>query len=150
MRRMVSSTRFIVLLGVIGLGLESLLTFLWGVVVVVRTGIHLALSLGADMHSLVGLLESLDIFLIAAALFIFAISLYELFIGSLNVPEWLVIRDIDGLKRRVTGIVVLVLGITFLEHLIDWTNPLGTLYFGLAIAAVALALTLLYNSGANH
>jgi hypothetical protein len=32
------------------------------------------------------------------------------------------------------------MGITFLKHLVEWTDPQGTLYFGIAVAAVSGAL----------
>lgn len=152
-RRIVSSARYLVLLGVIGLGLISAVAFLWGLAETVVLIVSLAKSLPseeADKTALVGLLRELDIFLIAAVLVITALSLYELFIGDLDVPDGLIVRDLDTLKARVIGIVVVVLGTTFLEHLVQWVDPQATLLFGLAIAAVAAALTLLYRSSADH
>jgi uncharacterized membrane protein YqhA len=152
-RRVVSSIRYLVLLGVIGLGLISAVAFLWGLAETVVLIVSLAKSLPseeADKTALVGLLRELDIFLIAAVLVITALSLYELFIGDLDVPDGLIVRDVDTLKGRVIGIVVVVLGTTFLEHLVGWVDPQATLLFGLAVAAVALSLALLYRSRDDH
>lgn len=152
-RRIVSSARYLALLGVIGLGLVAAAAFLWGLAETVALILHLATSLPsekADAAALIGLLREMDIFLIASVLTISAISLYELFIGDLDVPEGLIVRDMDSLKSKVLGIVVVVLGLTFLEHVVEWTDPQATLFFGLAIAAVALALTLHYRSSAGH
>lgn len=153
MKRIVSSARYLALLGVFGLGLISATAFLWGLAETVLLIWSLVKSLpseSADKAALVGLLRELDIFLIAAVLAITALSLYELFIGDLDVPDGLIVRDLDALKARVIGIVVVILGTTFLEHLVQWVDPLATLLFGLAIAAVAAALTLLYRSSADH
>ena len=152
-RRIVSSVRYFVLLGVIGLGLISVVAFLWGLAETVVLIVTLATSPpseSADKTVLVGLLRELDIYLIAAVLVITALSLYELFIGDLDVPDGLIVRDVDALKARVIGIVVVVLGTTFLEHLVQWVDPQATLLFSLAIAAVVLTLALLYRSSADH
>lgn len=148
-----SSARYLALIGVIGLALISATAFLWGMAETVGLIWSLATSLpseSADKSALVGLLRELDIFLIASVLIITALSLYELFIGDLDVPEGLLVRDLDALKARVLGVVVVVLGTTFLEHLVQWVDPRATLLFGLAIAAVAIALTFLYRSSAGH
>lgn len=153
MKRIVSSARFLALFGVFGLGLIASAAFLWGAAETVALIWSLATTLpseSADKAAMVGLLRGLDIFLIASVLTISAVSLYELFIGELDVPEGLVVRDLDALKAKVIGIVVVVMGVTFLEHLVEWIDPQATLLFGLAIAAVALALTLLYRSSASH
>lgn len=152
-RRIVSSVRYLALLGVFGLGLVSAAAFLWGVAETIVLIWNLATtqpSVSADDVALVGMLRELDIFLIASVLTISAVSLYELFIGDLDVPEVLVVRDLDALKAKVIGIVVVVLGVTFLEHIVEWVDPQATLLFGLTIAAVSLALTLLYRSSAGH
>lgn len=148
-----SSARYLALLGVVGLGLISATAFLWGLAetaVLIWSLVTSLLSESAEKSALVGLLRELDIFLIAAVLAITALSLYELFIGDLDVPDGLIVRDLDALKARVIGIVVVVLGTTFLEHVVQWVDPQATLLFGLAIAAVALALTLLYRSSSDH
>ncbi len=153
MKRIVSSGRYLALLGVIGLGLISAAAFLWGLAETVALIWTLVTSLPseeADKAALIGLLRELDIFLIASVLAITALSLYELFIGDLDVPEGLVVRNLDALKARLVGIIVVVLGTTFLEHLTQWVDPQGTLLFGLAIAAVSAALALLYRSAASH
>ena len=152
-RRVVSSARYMALLGVFGLGLVAAAAFLLGAVetvVLIWSLTTSMLSENVDKIALVGLLRELDIFLIASVLTISAVSLYELFIGELDVPEGLVVRDLDALKAKVIGIVVVVLGLTFLEHVVQWVDPQATLLFGLAIAAVSLALTFLYRSSANH
>lgn len=153
MRRLVSSTRYLALIGVFGLGVVSVAAFIWGAV---ETALFLwtlatsALTSASDKEAIVGLPHVLDVFLIAAILILAALSLYELFIGELDVRDALVVRDLDALKAKVIGIVVVIMGLTFLEHLVEWRDPTGTLAFGIARAAVALVLTLFYRSNASH
>jgi uncharacterized membrane protein YqhA len=87
-------------------------------------------------------IKLLDLVLLATVLYIMAIGLYGLFIDSrLPVPPWLRIDDIDALKHRLTGVVITVLGVVFLEHAISWDGQRDLLPFGAAVAAVVLALT---------
>ena len=88
----------------------------------------------------VDLVALMDKFLLASALLLFAVGLYELFIGELNVPAWLEIRNLHDLKTRLASVVILVMAVTFLEHLIEWTDPKGLLYFAGAIALVSASL----------
>jgi uncharacterized membrane protein YqhA len=83
-----------------------------------------------------------DYFLIATALYIVSVGLYELFIGEVKLPPhlgWLKTDTLDALKDRLTGVVVTVLAVTFLAAAANWTGD-DILPFGLAVAAVILAL----------
>ena len=91
---------------------------------------------GATAHAV----AILDSFILAVILYIFAIALYELFIGELKLPEWLIIKDLDDLKKKLSSVIALMLAVTFLEHLAEWSDPQGTLMFAAAIAAVIFAL----------
>jgi uncharacterized membrane protein YqhA len=50
------------------------------------------------------------------------------------------IRNLHDLKTRLASVVILVMAVTFLEHLIEWTDPQGLLYFAGAITLVSAAL----------
>jgi len=150
-RWVLSGARFIAALGIAALGALSLFvaalaTFVWGAVATALTILSLLRTGGTDVHVLVSFIGILDIFLIGAALFIFAASLYELFIGQLAVPGWLVIKNIDQLKTKMTAILILAMGITFLEHLVDWQDAQGTELFAIGIALVSFVLVILYRS----
>jgi len=88
----------------------------------------------------VELVALMDKFLLAAAMLLFAVGLYELLIDGLNVPAWLVIHNLHDLKTGLATVVILVMGVTFLEHLIERADPAGTPYFGAAIALVSASL----------
>src|SRR5690606_12091107 len=86
------------------------------------------------------LIETVDIILISTGLLFFAVSLYELFIGDLRLPEWMVVRDLNALKSKLSSIIILVMAAKFLEKLVTTTDYQSVLYMGLGVAAVALAL----------
>ena len=87
-------------------------------------------------------IKLVDVVLLATVLHIVAIGLYGLFIDSrLPVPGWLRITDIDSLKQRLSGVIIIVLGVVFLEQAISWDGQRSLLPLGLSIAAVIVALS---------
>ena len=66
--------------------------------------------------------------------------MYELFLGELKLPAWLVVHDLHAVKSRLSSIIILVMAIIFLERLVEWQDPQGTLYFAIAVTLVAAAL----------
>jgi uncharacterized membrane protein YqhA len=98
----------------------------------------------------VGLLHMLDAFLVAAVLLLVAVGTYGLFIEPLiGVPEALVVRDISALKARFASMLVLLMTVTFVEHILSWMDPWNTLVFGGAIALVSITLVG-YSRWAEH
>lgn len=66
------------------------------------------------------IISSVDVFLIATVLIIFALGLYELFISKIDVAEndknsskILVIHSLDELKDRLANVIIMVLIVTF-------------------------------------
>ena len=140
LKRILEGSRYLVLVGVLSSLAASLVTFLWGlwktgvvILTLVQTG-------GQDPLAAVRLIELMDKFLIAVGLYIFAVGLFELFIGELDLPDWLEIHDLHDIKSRLSHILLLVMAVTFLEHLLEWKDPLGTLQFALGISLVMGAL----------
>jgi len=83
-----------------------------------------------------------DGFLLATVFYIIALGLYELFIDDgLRVRDWLVIRSLDDLKYKLTGVLVVVLGVLFLGHVVAWDGEQNLLGLGVSVAAVIAALT---------
>ncbi len=86
-------------------------------------------------------IELVDLFLLGTVLYVIAIGLYELFIDdSLELPQWLEIHDLDDLKDKLIGVVIVVLGVLFLGQVISWDGQRNLLNPGGAIALVILAL----------
>jgi uncharacterized membrane protein YqhA len=82
---------------------------------------------------------------------IFAMGLYELFIGKLKAAEnsevaqrLLVIRDLDDLKDRLAKIVLLILAMLFLEQALrlDIGSSADLLYLAAGVLLIAAALYL--------
>jgi len=89
----------------------------------------------------VGFIEVADIFLLAVVLYIMAVGLYELFIDdNLPLPSWLVIHNLEDLKEKLVGVVIVVLAVFFLGRVIESENPIDVLYLGGGISAVIAAL----------
>ncbi|MEZ0337845.1 MAG: YqhA family protein [Aquificaceae bacterium] len=92
----------------------------------------------------------MDIHLLSVILYIFAVGLYELFVGKLNVPDWLKIESIDQLKAKLASVVILILAITFTKNVVKWKEPMETLLFGVAIAVVIGVLIFYYKVKEEH
>lgn len=140
LKRLLESSRYLVVLAVVSSLAAAAVAFLWGVW---KTGSilwNLATTGGTSPLAAVRLIELMDKFLIACGLYIFAVGLYDLFIGQLDLPRWLAVHNLHDIKARLSSILVLVMAITFIENLVVWQDPKGTLFFALAIAAVMLAL----------
>ncbi len=137
MKSLLENSRYLVLIGVVMSLIAAIAAFVWGIVK--GAGIISSMIVTAGKEPLLAgaFVELMDAFLIAAALYIFAVALYELFIADLNLPTWLVIHNLDELKGMLVNVVI-----TFLEHLIEWQHAEETLLFGLGIAAVSAALIL--------
>ena len=142
MKKILESTSYIVLLAVFSMLAASVALFVSATIQTALTIFHMFGNITSPEASGVTthLVSILDMFLLAVVLYIFAIALYELFIEELKLPEWLIIKDLDGLKKKLSGVIALMLAVTFLEHLVKWEDPKGTLMFGAAIGIVIFAL----------
>jgi uncharacterized membrane protein YqhA len=140
MDRIVETSRYLVLLAVIATLVASGATFVWGVWKTVVVVMELVVAGGKDPLAAVALIALMDKFLIATGLYIFAAGMYGLFFNELKVPAWLVVHSLHDIKSRLSSIVILVMAITFLERLVEWRDPQGTMFFAIAIALVTAAL----------
>ncbi len=89
----------------------------------------------------VDLIEITDIILLGTVLYIVALGLYQLFIDqTLPLPAWLKVNDLTDLKRDLIGVVVVLLGVSFLGEVVNWEGEKDLLPLGAAIALVVVAL----------
>ena len=137
---LIEKSKGIFLIAVISSLLASTAAFIWGMIKTFTVIINFILSYGRDPLGVIALIELMDIFLIATVLFIFAMGIYELFIGNISLPEWLIIRNLHDLKGKLSSVIILVMCILFLEHLVEWKDPMGTLFFAIAVAIVSASL----------
>jgi uncharacterized membrane protein YqhA len=86
MGKLLEKTRYLGIVGVGSLLLASMAAFAWGVVKTFNAMIVIATSYGKDPYIAISSIELVDSFLIAPALYIFAVSMYELFTTNLFFP----------------------------------------------------------------
>lgn len=140
MKKILEKSVLLVLIPVVFSLAASVAAFVWGAGKTVSIIIHLAASRGADPSAGIELIGLMDTFLIATALLIFSLALYELFVEDLKLPDWLVVHDLHALKAKLASVIILVMAVVFLEHLVAWKDPQGTLFFGIAISLVSASL----------
>jgi uncharacterized membrane protein YqhA len=140
MGKFLAGTRYLALIGVLALLAAALAAFGWGIAKTVEALALVITSLGRDPVIIIALIEIVDAFLVAMALLLFSVSIYELFIGELSVPAWMKIDDLHDLKTRLGSILVLVMAVKFLEKLAEWKDAQETLYFALSITLVSAVL----------
>ncbi len=140
MKTILEKSRYLAIVGVISLLVAAVAAFAWGTLKTVRTVMLVIESLGADAGITIEFIEIIDSFLIATAILIFTVSLYELFIGKVNVPEWMLAHNLYELKSKLSSMVVLVMGVKFLEKVLDVKDSADLLRIGIAIAVVSAVL----------
>lgn len=146
-RRAVSSTRYITLIAVAGslVGATALLLYEAFVIFDAVANVARSYRLSPKIAKVlaVGLIEALDIFLIAVVAIIIGLGLYVLFIDdTLPLPAWLKIPDLDDLKSQLVSSVIAVLAVLFMREAVGWDGQQDLLGFGVALALVIAVLTL--------
>lgn len=143
--RLLSLTRFIILLPVLGAWLAALITLGFGAYeLVLAVAIFFSTVFDPEKVvklSIINVIEAVDLFLLGTAFYIISLGLYELFIDeNAPVPHWLEIHDLDDLKNKLINIVVVVLGVQFLAQVLNGKVDSNLLPYGAAIGVVILAL----------
>ena len=144
MSRWIGATRLLVVIAVVGVLLQAVITFGWAIATTVDFAIDLVREdAWEDSDTIVELLEALDLYLIGTVLLITAIGLWELFVGTVDLPKWLVIDTLSDLKKKIVEVLVLVIGIKFLQKLATGSDAIDVLWIGLGSAAVMAVLVAL-------
>lgn len=144
--RILASTRYLVIVPVVCIFVAAVGLQIYGAVGTFQA-IGDAIAAGkvsskGAKELLLRFIELVDLFLLGTVLFVIAIGLYELFIDdTVPVPPWLEIHDLDDLKEKLIGVVIVVLGVLFLGQVISWDGQRDLLSPGAAIALVIAALT---------
>jgi uncharacterized membrane protein YqhA len=140
MKTILEKSRYLAIIGILSLLVAALAAFGWGTLKTVSVVMLVIQSMGRDTAITIEFIEIVDSFLIATAILIFAVSLYELFIGDLALPEWMTVHNLYELKAKLSSMIVLVMGVKFLEKLVDYKDTADLLRVGLAVAAVSAVL----------
>jgi uncharacterized membrane protein YqhA len=140
MKYILERSKYLALIGVIALLLAAVAAFVWGTFKTVDTISLVVSSMGRDKAITVKLIEIVDSFLVATALLIFSVSLYELFIDKLELPDWMLAHDLYDLKTKLSSMIVLVMAVKFLEKLLDVKSSNDLLQVGVATALMSAVL----------
>ena len=141
--RVISQTRYMVIVAVVASLALAATLFLFGAVAAARIIAGTVGALGDATQTkafAIASVEIADFFLIATALYIVGIGLYELFIRDVDLPPWLTITSLEELKQRLISVIVVALAVAFLAQVANWDGAANLLPFGAAIAAVVVAL----------
>jgi uncharacterized membrane protein YqhA len=135
--------------GVAALLVGSASLLLWGVVQTARqivTFVYPSPGTLAPRDIFLSSIKLIDLVLLATIMQVVGIGLYSLFVGrDLPVPAWLRTTTVDELKRKLGGIVCVMLGVLFLEQVFYWGSERDLMPLGIAIAAVIFGLGFFLN-----
>ncbi len=144
--RIVVTTRYGILLSIVGVAISSLVLLVYCLVVMVSSIVHAFTETSFDMDGArmfaVELIELTDFFLLGMVLYVVAIGMYQLFVDpDLPVAGWMRVRSLDDLKTQILNVIVVLLVVTFLASAITWSGGRDVIYFGAAVSAVILAVS---------
>lgn len=164
-RRIVAGTRFFTMIAVVGSLAGSVLMFFLGIASTYGAFRSVFLYSPDDENvfgaaAMIGVIGSLDLFLIAIVLLYFAYGVYSLFIHpeegeeELALPAWLRVTQIGQLKQVVAEMIIVILFVLFLRQALQmfsadaplaWREiatlavlPFSTLLLGIALRLVEL------------
>jgi uncharacterized membrane protein YqhA len=151
LRSLFAASRFVIGLAVIGAFLGSVILLGIATFTLINIAyneiVHLrheglASLTGGHLDRLgVELIEIIDVILLGTVLYIVSLGLYQLFIDhNLPLPAWLKVGDLTDLKRDLIGVVVVLLGVSFLGEVVNWEGESSVLPLGAAVALVIAAL----------
>jgi uncharacterized membrane protein YqhA len=148
LRRILASSRYLVFIAVIGTFLAAATALVYGglatINLIISTFSHLSFTDAGIKHFSIADIEIIDLFLLGTVLYITSLGLYELFIdGDLPTPHWLEIHNLDDLKEKLIGVIVVLLAVTFLAEVVSWDGSTSILSLGVSVGLVLLALALL-------
>ncbi len=145
--QVLSSGRYFLLLAILGSFFAACGVLIFAVAAGVAEAIddvrHPGLDPGGVKHISVEVISLVDLFLLGTVLYVVAVGLHQLFIDSrLPAPGWLHISDLDELKERLIGTVIVLLAVSFLGYVVTWDGTFDVLGIGAAIGVVVVALAL--------
>ena len=140
MKWLIERSRYVAYIGVLVLLVCSLTAYVLGVYKTVKTVVKIALGEAKDDFALIVLFDCLDTILVGTALLVISVSIYELFIGELKVPDWMLVRSLTELKANFSSVIIPLMAVKFLQKLLLAENALDTLYYGIGVALVILSL----------
>lgn len=153
--RLLASSRYVITVGVIGTFVAGTVLLIFGALSVVEISINAFAELDLSSHGVeelaVEFIKLTDVFLLGTVLYIVALGLFQLFIdATLPLPRWLIVRDLEHLKEKLVGVIVVLLGVSFLGEVVSWDGQTDILRLGISVALVIAALSIVLMTMTSH
>lgn len=144
---LLGNSRRLIWFAVGGLFLSSSAILIYGVLlaldIIWHEITHHSLSSYGLEHLMVEFIVVTDALLLGSVLIIVALGLFQLFIDNdLPLPEWLRVSTLDELKAKLLGVVAVLISVSFVGYIVEYEGEANVLEFGLAIAAVIIAVAI--------
>lgn len=150
MTRFLTSTRYLILIPILGLALAAAAFFIFGGLGLVRLLFDLVTGASGTAHSteqlsqgviIFEVVEYVHTFLVGTVLYITAVGLFQLFIKELDFAGWLKIDSTEELETNLIGVTVVVLAVNFMGAVFAGKTE-NLLQYGAGIAFPIAALGL--------
>jgi len=145
---MMSSSRYVIVVAIFGTLLASIALIVYEAFVVAETVLNVLregylVSPKAGKVLAVGVIEALDVFLIAIVAYIISLGLYALFVDdTLPMPQWLKIHNLEDLKEHLLSVIIAVLAVLFLREAVARARDIDLLQLAIALAIMIGILTI--------
>jgi uncharacterized membrane protein YqhA len=152
LRRAVTLSRYVVFVAVVAALAASVALILYEAAVVADVIFNAVKQGGFQLQSgralSVGLIEAIDVFLIAIVALVIGLGLHRLFVDeAVPLPRWLKIDDLEDLKGYLVSIVIAVLAVLFLRQAVERAGDLDLLSLAAALALMTAALVFFLSMG---
>src|SRR5262249_9502234 len=152
LQRAVTLSRYVVFVAVVAALAASVALILYEAAVVADVIFNAVRQGGFQLQSgkalAVGLIEALDVFLIAIVALVIGLGLHRLFVDeAVPLPRWLEIDDLEDLKGYLVSIVIAVLAVLFLRQAVERAGDLDLLSLAVALALMIAALVFFLSIG---
>jgi uncharacterized membrane protein YqhA len=142
--RFIGRSRVLVVVAVVAVLVSAFSVFLLGAWLALQntwqawTGVFAGTVESTDLT--IRFLEIVTLMLKAVFFYLIGVGLYSLFISPLNVTVALGVETLNDLETKVISVVIVIMGVHFLEHFIQSTDPAVTLQQAASLALVVAAL----------
>ncbi len=154
MSRLLSTTRFLILVPIVGLLLAAAALFVFGglqlIILLINVVLH-GMEAHGEIPFEVEVVEYVHTFLIGTVLYITAVGFYQLFVGEIDFPDWLKIDSTEELEKNLIGVTVVVLAVHFMGIVFTGSEAnLQEIGVGIALPIAALALFVGLRTWSTH
>jgi uncharacterized membrane protein YqhA len=155
LQRAVTLSRYVVFVAVIAALAASVALFFYEAAVVAGVIFNAIKQGGFQLQSgkalAVGLIEAIDVFLVAIVALVIGLGLHRLFVDeAMPLPRGLKIGDLEGLNGYLVSIVIAVLTVLFLGQAVERAGDLDLLRLAAALALMIATLVFFLARGIHR